>query len=103
VEMVMEDDLENPKSSIKLTPICGFRSTTPAHSEFQNRTGFKNKNKWQLVKPQIAEVSQIRMHEVPRHFGPVPLQEFSIQNRSKSSNVEEPESRTPEILNDKIH
>jgi hypothetical protein len=101
VEMVMEDALENPKSNIKLTPICGFRSTTPAHSEFQNRAGFKNKR--QLAKPQIAEVSQIRMREVPRHFGPVPLWEFSIQNRSKSSNVEESESRTPEILNDKIH
>jgi hypothetical protein len=57
VEMVMEDALENPKSSIKLTPICGFRSMTPVHSEFQNHTGFKNKR--QLVKPQIAEVSQI--------------------------------------------
>jgi hypothetical protein len=49
VEMVMEDALENPKSIIKLTPICGFKSTTPTHSKFQNRACFKNKQK--LVNP----------------------------------------------------
>jgi hypothetical protein len=48
VEMVMEDALENPKSRIKLTPICGFRSTTPAHLEFQNRAGFKNKRQLKM-------------------------------------------------------
>ena len=46
MEMVMEDDLEKPKSNIKLTPISGFRSMTPVHLEFQNHAGFKNK--WQL-------------------------------------------------------
>jgi hypothetical protein len=48
VEMVMEDALENPKSRIKLTHICGFRSMTPAHLVFQNRTGFKNKKQLQM-------------------------------------------------------
>ena len=55
VEMVMEDALEDPKSNIKLTPICGFRSTTPTHSDFQNCAGFKNKR--EIVKPLIVEVS----------------------------------------------
>jgi hypothetical protein len=55
--MVMEDALENPTSIIKITPLCRFISMTVAYSELQNRVGFKNK--WQLVKPQIAEVSQI--------------------------------------------
>ena len=66
MEMVMEDDLEKPKSNIKLTPICGFRSTPPAHLDFQNHVGFKNKR--QLAKPQIAKVSHIRMREVPLHL-----------------------------------
>jgi hypothetical protein len=101
VEMVMEEALENSKSRIKLTTICGLISTTPAHLEFQNCAGFKNKR--QLAKPQITEVSWIQMHEVPCHFRPVPLWEFSIQNRSKSLNIEESDSRNPEILNDKIH